>query len=141
MGRDKKRRRTAQVVTEESFPSYNVPTLKEYAWECLSSVLHQHSTVSLVSLTNKPGCDSAMKKFWCVNVLAFLEVSIHLYLVLEFDWTGSLLCRRWIPKLGRVFVKQRLQRNSVMWHSLWHMLCLILVSFFFFEGGGICNGV
>jgi hypothetical protein len=32
--------------------------------------------------------------------------------------------------LGQVLIKQQRQWNSIAWHSLWHMLCLILASVF-----------
>jgi hypothetical protein len=83
MGRGKKRKYPAA----ESFPSYNVPTLKEYAWECLSFVLRKHLTVSLADKSD----DNAMKKFRCVRVLLFQRISTYVYLVPGLDWIGSLL--------------------------------------------------
>jgi hypothetical protein len=52
-------------------PVYDVPTLKEYAWQCLSSVLRRYSTVPLA---NKSGSDNAMQKFRCV-MLSYLMVT------------------------------------------------------------------
>jgi hypothetical protein len=58
----------------------DAPTLKEYAWRCLSSVLHKHSTVPLAG---KFGCDNAMKKFQYVRLFVIAAALIIIFVSVQ----------------------------------------------------------
>lgn len=77
MPRHSKKRKHSDA---EVVPVYDVPTLKEYAWQCLSSVLRRYLTVPLA---NKSGSDNAMQKFRCVILSYFLVTAVCIFLHLS----------------------------------------------------------
>ena len=87
MGRSKKMKCPDDETVP--IPVSDAPTLKEYAWRCLSSVFREHSTVPLAG---KFGCDNAMKKFRYVRLFVIAAALIIIFVSVQgFELSGKLL--------------------------------------------------